>query len=178
VTYRDPQFLSSLDHKSFCKLNISTKNYLTIKDKLFFNTYHQNRQKKHRYWVFTVVGEYDRPQSPHQLQSKTESISIKTLMIVGLWSVIKVGPQLSKGNRTSANFYIQFNHNLWTNKYESSYKVYSIISHSCRMLIYNLAQIIDGYRVRNLRQCTRSLAHRSWIHPADMRRPKKVFSLL
>jgi hypothetical protein len=30
-----PQFLSSSDCKSSCKLNISTKNYIIMKDKLF-----------------------------------------------------------------------------------------------------------------------------------------------
>jgi hypothetical protein len=59
-----------------------------MKDKLFYNTYHQNRQKKRWYKVSPVVGEHDRHR---QLQSKTNRISIKTLMIVSLQSVIKVG---------------------------------------------------------------------------------------
>jgi hypothetical protein len=59
-----------------------------MKDKLFQNPYHQNRQKKYWYRVSTIVGEHDRPR---QLQSKADRISIKILMIVNLWSVIKVG---------------------------------------------------------------------------------------
>jgi hypothetical protein len=84
-----PQFISSLDCKLSYKLNVSTKKYLTMKDKLFYNTYHQNRQKKRWYRVSTVIGEHDRSR---QLQSKIDRISIRTLMIVSLRNMIKMGP--------------------------------------------------------------------------------------
>jgi hypothetical protein len=60
-----------------------------MKDKLFYNTYHQNRKKKRWCRVSTIIEEHNRPS---QLESNTDRISIKTLMIVSLQSVIKLRP--------------------------------------------------------------------------------------